>query len=867
MAPSPSKRFTDLYGPGAIHDAAQRYYPKKFVDRLGAIFEASTGSFNVVSYGATGDGTTDDTAAIQAAIDAAELALNATVFFPQGEYKITSPITINRPLHLLGAGVAGGGGAFTNWSNNAATMLRYHGTLDSSAAVLTFRPSPDTDKMYAPSVRAMKIVGSNGAAALAGVGIHFIDMNSILVDEVVVERCRVAGIKIEATETTTSGIVDVSFGYYYYNWGNQVAEAEKDSAGVLLYAIGDSGGGADITHFNAQFLSGSVYDGYILDVQGSVDGSRIERLHDSVVSGGTGGGFRLAANTGTGGDPRRIHFGTVTGRGHVIGAGCFASCDNWQLDGAGDLPDADDIVITAGGVFMHTAMRNGGPSSGTIQSFNVRWYGAIGDGMTDDTLAIQACIDACEAAGGGVAFFPPGDYAISNTLVVNGPVRIVGSAVGWAANQASSNVPSVTTITKIPGSGPEICIRFESATSANWLGGCGVEDMKFVLNSISGAIELNGVEYGIFRNLHAGAGLGANFGHIIRMRNTRFCTFDTIALQGTGVIKCIHLDGETAGNGFATASITQNVFYHCRLTYGATGGSGAEGGLIIEGNCDNNNFYHVHCLNSGSTKPATSGTYGVLFKDGTGSAPRANVFHYLVGYVGSESTAIGNRIVHMTAEAGGVTVAAGSVIHYTVEDWVTHGMYQTPFLKTLDRVHLDPAHFTPNSAGAPAVGLFNSLWPSLAFTDAAVEGAGINLSGRQSWADGNIVGCILHHGHASGSTSENVNLVFSYGQCTPAEGAQEAHTASHTDSVSLAIGNTANQVQRDTITFATPFPYAITDATEGLISFKIERDGTGGSGTDDLTQDWHLLSVTLLWEGPPPSPASAGPWQYGGRGV
>lgn len=46
--------------------------------------------------------------------------------------------------------------------------------------------------------------------------------------------------------------------------------------------------------------------------------------------------------------------------------------------------------------------------SGAARS--VRVYGAIGDGVTDDTDAIQAAIDAVEDDGGGIVFFPLGDY-------------------------------------------------------------------------------------------------------------------------------------------------------------------------------------------------------------------------------------------------------------------------------------------------------------------------------------------------------------------------------------------------------------------------------------------------------------------------
>lgn len=52
-------------------------------------------------------------------------------------------------------------------------------------------------------------------------------------------------------------------------------------------------------------------------------------------------------------------------------------------------------------------------------------YGAVGDGITDDTLAIQAAIDAANTAGGGKLVFPPGTYItglldISPGLILQG---------------------------------------------------------------------------------------------------------------------------------------------------------------------------------------------------------------------------------------------------------------------------------------------------------------------------------------------------------------------------------------------------------------------------------------------------------------
>lgn len=61
--------------------------------------------FDVVDYGATGDGATDDTAAIQAAIDAAS-AVGGTVFFPIGRYVISSSIELKIGVNLIGSSVS-----------------------------------------------------------------------------------------------------------------------------------------------------------------------------------------------------------------------------------------------------------------------------------------------------------------------------------------------------------------------------------------------------------------------------------------------------------------------------------------------------------------------------------------------------------------------------------------------------------------------------------------------------------------------------------------------------------------------------------------------------------------------------------------
>lgn len=82
--------------------------------------------------------------------------------------------------------------------------------------------------------------------------------------------------------------------------------------------------------------------------------------------------------------------------------------------------------------------------------FDVKLFGAKGDGVTDDTVAIQAAITALSPAGSATAagwalYFSPGRYRITATLLVtgNGYVRLFGDGVMSAIlNQAPANNPT-----------------------------------------------------------------------------------------------------------------------------------------------------------------------------------------------------------------------------------------------------------------------------------------------------------------------------------------------------------------------------------------------------------------------------------------
>lgn len=83
---------------------------------------------------------------------------------------------------------------------------------------------------------------------------------------------------------------------------------------------------------------------------------------------------------------------------------------------------------------------------------NVSAYGAVGDGVTDDTAAIQAAIDAANVAGGTV-YLPNGTYIVSDSAAplagcveVKSNTRLVGESRGGVIIKLAADQPAFTRV-------------------------------------------------------------------------------------------------------------------------------------------------------------------------------------------------------------------------------------------------------------------------------------------------------------------------------------------------------------------------------------------------------------------------------------
>lgn len=101
--------------------------------------------------------------------------------------------------------------------------------------------------------------------------------------------------------------------------------------------------------------------------------------------------------------------------------------------------------------------------SGTVlqREFNIRSYGAVGDGTTDDLSAIQGAINAAQSAGGGIVFIPKGIYIVSGIPTITGSnITVQGTGDGSKILLASAALnASGTTIGIWVNGGSNITIR------------------------------------------------------------------------------------------------------------------------------------------------------------------------------------------------------------------------------------------------------------------------------------------------------------------------------------------------------------------------------------------------------------------------
>lgn len=103
----------------------------------------------------------------------------------------------------------------------------------------------------------------------------------------------------------------------------------------------------------------------------------------------------------------------------------------------------DDLIIEAGTSDAETIAARGGESvldnrldKIEYRVYNVRRspFNAAGDGVTDDSAALQAAWDSADSAGGGLIVIPPGDYVLETAIEIADANHITIQGYGTASH-------------------------------------------------------------------------------------------------------------------------------------------------------------------------------------------------------------------------------------------------------------------------------------------------------------------------------------------------------------------------------------------------------------------------------------------------
>ncbi|RVT80227.1 hypothetical protein EM858_04320 [Agrobacterium sp. CNPSo 2736] len=322
---------------------------------------------------------------------------------------------------------------------------------------------------------------------------------------------------------------------------------------------------------------------------------------------------------------------------------------------------ADGVAATAG-----AWVRQGGWA---VSGVNVQWFGAVGDGVVDDTVAVQAAIDIAD-----VISVPRGlDVRLTETVNVNRPVTIIGKGCaphsGFTTDNLTVNVRGTGSWFFLDHAGVGFDVRPEAGATAFSLArfaGCGTyrdqptpSGSSFVPGAFDFDFDCGAVE------IELNDFVALNPTKFFRQRASGFGRFRMVGVRGQplsvgididNIYDCCHIDtvhfwtywahipssvwkyqcqnlttlkvGRCDGLRISSLfSIFQNVGLHIVPTEGTEGGTLfrahadllymdlATYGILVADNADNASIEIVHLIANGDQtvagEPSTKATNGI----------------------------------------------------------------------------------------------------------------------------------------------------------------------------------------------------------------------------------------------------------------
>ena len=490
-----------------------------------------------------------------------------------------------------------------------------------------------------------------------------------------------------------------------------------------------------------------------------------------------------------------------------------------------------------------------GATARTVQAknrdiVNVKDFGAVGNGVADDTAAIQAAINQVASLGGGEVVFDMGKYLITTGLTARVGVLLNGIVrTDVSSNTNGSGTTAAKPIIVWGGAADGTMYRIYPQTAGDCVWGGGATNIEWDGGTLAAtAVWLDNTKYATFNG---------------KVRNVRYAgvIVDSTSGSTTNFSMKNHIESLEFIWGVATA---------CRPAIGLLlSGNGAVGtvpstqqfggdigGLVYDGPLvqiaatDNAQFQSVHGV-------VQSGGTGCSMKIlNTGAQPSSHTFvAYCVGPIQQDNGVIGTDLLDYNSEGGGISQLAGSstwdgdLIDYVTGDrWLSHKW------ALRDKISVKNSEFVADAAMTTES--FALQWNGRAYSATADQSAACVIPSPYWLNNGTVEGVELIVG-TNGTSAGNyvIKADMSVGTSSAI-----AVTPQRTQTQTLAAGA---QYTPTTYTFnfaGTPQAFV----KYNHIFFKFTRLGTNASDTN--TDPLVLLGARIMYVAT--GPASAGSGTY-----
>jgi hypothetical protein len=278
-------------------------------------------------------------------------------------------------------------------------------------------------------------------------------------------------------------------------------------------------------------------------------------------------------------------------------------------------------------------------------SVKARHYGAKGDGVTDDTAAIQAAVDDAKAAGTAV-YIPAGTYLVSAPISLPPGDGLTIQGAGWGS------------VLKVKGGANCYIFRMTGADTRVTIRDMKLDGNCLEQNAASGGIYGAGAVTCLFENIHftfcwedalfLGPMTGGAFGHNNKIIS---CLFDQ-SMASTG-----------PGRGIYMMSSDENQITACDFEFlGGMGGSGFESAVCILDRAGTQMITSCNFVGG-----AANNTKGVRLQDSANTKLIGCNFDGLAGdsifVAGTQNLIVGNTIFS-PGEVGTAGQASGIHLEY-----------------------------------------------------------------------------------------------------------------------------------------------------------------------------------------------------------